>query len=322
MNLLSVSCFNVYKYYCIGRNRITALENINLKVNKGEVFCILGPNGSGKTTLLKILSGLMLPDGGAVYILGHDLRKERKIIKSLVNFISGSSMIIGISYHSVIGLLHFYLDFYGVRRSKDRIEKVLEILNLKEYKDENPLLLSSGFKMKLEIAKMFLINTPILLLDEPTIHLDPISANIVRNYIKKLARDYGVTVIWATHFADEIEYFCDKVAILNNGRIVTVDSPFNLREKFLKDVSVVLKVKALNLRESLKKLLKEKFNVFSRVEIYYPDFGEGILKIYLRKDEDVERYLNFLNANNVKPLLIRKLPPSLSDIYSLLIEGG
>lgn len=320
--IFAIECYSVYKYYSIDGRKICALNNVDLKVRYGEILGVLGPNGSGKTTLLKIISGLMLPDYGNVYVLNHSLKKEPRIVKSLVNFISGSSMISGVDYYSVIGLLNFYADFYGVKNVKERVSEVIEVLGLKEYLHENPLLLSSGFRERVELSRLFLIKTPILLLDEPTAHLDPMASNIIRNYVKKLAKDFNVTVLWATHFPDEIENICDEVIIMNEGRILDVGSSRSLKDKYLRNIEWILKVKALHLSKELSKLLMERFKVFSTMEIYDDSFGEGLLKIYVWKGENVEEYLNFLNTCNVKILSVRKIPPSLSDIYNFIIGFG
>lgn len=237
------------------RNVTVAVDHVNLKVESGEFFGIVGPNGAGKTTLTKLLTCLLYPDEGTATVNGYDIRKDRKMVKA------SSSLICGwwgtLFNRTVRQNLLFWGRMFGLdeKTANERISRVLDALLMKEKPDELPWHLSLGMRQKMALAKAFLVRTPIVFLDEPTIGLDPNVAYSIRRFIRELNEEFGQTIFMSTHYMFEAEVLCDRVAIMNEGKIVSVGSPQELKNLVRK--SNILEVKVLGYHDGLRKRLKE-----------------------------------------------------------------
>lgn len=208
------------------RPKLRALDGIDLAVPSGGAFGLLGPNGAGKTTLLKILAGLVLPNSGRVTVNGIDALRHPAKTRDVLMYVSGEERSL---YWRLTGRdnLRFYSHLVEVpaRRVEARVNEVLAIVGLEDKADEQVMRYSTGMKHRLAIARGLLPDPEILLLDEPTRSLDPVSARRLWNFIKDvIVGQHGRTVVIATHNMEEASYLCSRVAILHNGRVRVCDT--------------------------------------------------------------------------------------------------
>ncbi|OQX53706.1 MAG: hypothetical protein B5M54_06395 [Candidatus Aminicenantes bacterium 4484_214] len=201
---------------------ITALQEINIRVQRGTCFFLVGPNGAGKTTLVKILTTLVRPDGGKAFILGYDLFQHEKRIRKLVSLAIAEER----SFYWRLTAkqnLEFFAALYGYsrREARRRISEVLELVGLASVAEMRFNTFSAGMKQLLGLARAMLSDAEIIFVDEPTKSLDPQSANKIRQFLRhELVKRQGKTVFWASHNLDEVETYADEVAIINQGKIM------------------------------------------------------------------------------------------------------
>ena len=219
--------------YNTNGKEITALKNVSFAVKKGEIFALLGPNGAGKSTIIKILTTLLAPTSGKAEVLGLDCYKERKKVRSKINFVFGGEA--GL-YWRLTGRenLQYFADLYKVssKIARERIERLLRIVELEGSADQRVEQYSKGMKQRLLIARGLVNNPEILFLDEPTIGLDPIGAASLRKLIRKM-NDEGKTILITTHYMDDVEILCDQIAFINKGHLIDVGTKCELKQKYL-----------------------------------------------------------------------------------------
>jgi len=208
-----------------------AVDGVDLDISSGEVFGLLGRNGAGKTTLIKMMAGLLRPDDGTGRVLGHDIYRDHKRIRASVSLVAPTADVGTDNNLTVRQNLEFWAVVYDLEREhRDaRIDELLTFLDLKAYEHHWPMSISAGMRQRLAIARSLLVRNPILFLDEPTVKLDAAGAQAVRAFIRKINQDFGITIVLTTHFIFEAERLCDRVAILDRGKIISCDSVTNLR---------------------------------------------------------------------------------------------
>ncbi|MGD8752643.1 MAG: ABC transporter ATP-binding protein [Anaerolineales bacterium] len=220
------------------KRTIHALKNVSLQVQPGEIYGLVGPNGAGKTTLIKVLTTLLLPTSGRAEVLGFDVARQPRQIRPLVNFILGGErgLYWRISGHDN---LRYFADLYRVKPqvAEKRSQELLKMVGLWERRQERVEGYSKGMKQRLHIAKALINDPQVLFLDEPTIGLDPVAARAVRELISEI-RGRGVTVFLTSHYMWEMETLCDRIAVLREGKIVTIDTPANLK-RYVNGLEVV-----------------------------------------------------------------------------------
>jgi len=211
----------------IFKGNIKAVNNISFDVENDIIFGFLGPNGAGKTTTIKMLTGLIQPTEGTANIQGKDIRTQIVEIKKIIGIVTESSNLY--DELSVFDNLRFVGQLYGVShiRLEKRITELLKRFDLESKRKAKFFTLSKGMKRKINIAAALIHSPQILFLDEPTTGLDVLSARNLRSMIKEL-KTLGVTIFLTTHYIEEAEQLCDRVAIIVNGTIKTVDTPRNL----------------------------------------------------------------------------------------------
>jgi len=208
----------------------TALTGIGFDIDRGELFGLLGPNGAGKTTLISILSTLLKPSSGRVTIGSMDILHQAKKVKHLIGTVPQEiALYPTLSAHEN---LSFYGRMYGQHglQLRKRIDELLEMIGLTDRKDERVQKFSGGMKRRLNLAVGLLHEPKLLLLDEPMVGVDPQSRNHILESIRTLKSE-GTTMIYTTHYMEEAEQLCDRVAILDEGRLVALDSPQHLVER-------------------------------------------------------------------------------------------
>lgn len=231
---------------------LIAVNNLNLNINEGEIFGLLGPNGAGKTTTILMLTTLKLPTSGTATINGYDIVKDSdKVRKSIgIVFQDPSSDEILTGYENL--KLHGWLYDMPDKLREDRIKEVLELVDLTARKDDLVKKYSGGMRRRLELARGLMHHPKVLFLDEPTLGLDPQSRDYIWSYIEKLAKEEKITIVLTTHYMDEADKLCDRLAIIDYGKIIVLGTPEELKKELGGDI---IKLKANNLNiESLKRL--------------------------------------------------------------------
>ena len=235
-NEYCISVSNLRKQY--GKNIAYAVNDITFNVEYGTVFGFLGPNGAGKTTTLRILTTLLRPSSGSIYVFGKDLMKNQLEIKKRIGVVSQNP-----SFETNL-TVERALDLYGMLWGLDkkiRKEKINEILNtfdlesLRNVKNDE---LSIGQRRRVQVAREFIHEMDLLFLDEPTVGLDPSARRLLLDYIKNQVK-MGLTVFFTTHIMEEAEYLCDKIAIIDRGKITAFDTPTGLKQKHGKGAKTI-----------------------------------------------------------------------------------
>ena len=218
--------------------QLIAVDHLTFSVQSGEVFGFLGPNGAGKTTTIRLLTGQTLPSAGTATVAGFDIIKDRQQMKSHIGVV--------FEFHNLYERisardnLNFTRKLYGVEKS--RVEEVLSLVDLRDRANERVKNFSNGMKQRLLIARALLPNPEILFLDEPTRGLDPSIALNIRNIISRLATE-GHCIFLTTHYMEEADRLCDRIAILDKGKIVDLAAPETLKSRYgktLEDVFITL----------------------------------------------------------------------------------
>ncbi len=214
------------------KREVIALDHVNLEISRGEVFGLLGGNGAGKTTLIRLLVGLLTPTEGSATVLGKDIVEDRQYIRERVALLPQEAGI----YERLTARenLVYYGGFYGipVDELNERADRLLEIVGLKEKEDYQTKGFSGGMKRKVLVARTLMIEPEIVFLDEPTTGIDTLGARVVRNLLKKLSSEENRTIILTTHDLNEVSELCDRVGILNEGKLAAIGRPAELEEKF------------------------------------------------------------------------------------------
>ncbi|MFZ3149352.1 MAG: ABC transporter ATP-binding protein [Methanothrix sp.] len=215
----------------LDKDEITSLEMINLQVREGEVFGLLGPNGAGKTTLIKILCTLIFPSSGTARVNGYDVLEESEKVRESIGYVTTDERSF---YWRLTGRqnLEFFANLhnYYSHKARKRVSELLDIVNLENRADDPFLSYSAGMKQRLAIARGLLNDPRVLFMDEPTRSLDPIAAQSARDFISNyIVGEQGKTIFLSTHNLSEAEQLCNRIAIIDEGKIKTTGSPHELK---------------------------------------------------------------------------------------------
>src|SRR3990172_5972799 len=230
------------------RNELIALQDVSLTVERGELFGLLGPNGAGKTTLIKVLTTLLSPTSGWARVAGADVHTEPHLVRPKINMVSGGESS-GYGLLTVRENLWMFSQFYGIpsKEANQRIERMLKIVGLADRMNTKSSELSTGLRQKMNIVRGFITNPSVLFLDEPTLGLDVGAAREVRSFIRAwMERDRARTILLTTHYMVEADDLCDRVAIINKGKVLACDSPGNLKRRLQRDAIFEMAVSPLN----------------------------------------------------------------------------
>jgi ABC-2 type transport system ATP-binding protein len=294
---------------------LTAVDDINLDITKGEVFGLLGPNGAGKTTVIHMLATLLKPTSGTAIVNGYDIVTEPGKVRSSIGIVfqapSSDDMLTG--YENL--KIHAFL--YGVpsyEREK-RIQSVLELVGLADRQHDEVKKYSGGMRRRLEIARGLLHKPKVMFLDEPTLGLDPSSRGMMWEYVQKLVKEEDMTFILTTHYMEEADHLCNRIGIIDQGKIIALDTPTNLKKLIGGDI-VKIKPKSYPDLENLKKLIYiRKIELIDGEIIMYVDNARANIPDILRHLE--AEYIEFRS-------------PDLNDVFLKLasknlkesVEGG
>jgi ABC-2 type transport system ATP-binding protein len=299
---------------------VTALDSVDLRIHRGELFGVLGPNGAGKTTILKILSTLLLPTSGKAYVAGFDVEKDLLEVRKRINMVSGGE-ISGYGLLTVRENLWMFSQFYGVRSKEahERIDALLDRFGLRDKDKEKVRTLSTGQRQKMNVIRGFVTNPDIIFLDEPTLGLDVNAARTVRDFVVDWIKEDGNrTVLLTTHYMMEADELCDRIAIIDGGKILACDTPENLKKLVRMNSTLTLTVAGLN-----------DINGFSTI----PGIGnfssikdaEGsftTLRFVLEDESSVSDIVSTVLGRGSKILSLQKTEPTLEDVFIKLVGRG
>lgn len=296
---------------------LVALRDVNVEVKRGELFGLLGPNGAGKTTLIKILTTLLAPTSGTAWVAGLDVEKEPARIRSRINMVSGGESS-GYGLLTVRENLWMFSQFYGLDSglANQRIKQLLEVVGMGDRLNTKSSDLSTGLRQKMNIVRGFLTDPEVLFLDEPTLGLDVGAARDVRKFIRQwIDRDSTRTLLLTTHYMVEADELCDRVAIINEGRVLACDTPSNLRHSLQRDAIFRLEVSPLDGMgvESLRSLPGVKQLVPREKD------GSVVLEFILTEEPVLGAVVNTLTVSDIQILNLEKREPTLEDVFIDLV---
>jgi len=301
-----MSCIDV-NHLSKSYGSINAVDDLILSVKKGQVFGFLGPNGAGKSTTIKLLTTLIRPSSGSLSILGIDAISNPLKIRSKIGVVLQQP-----SYEPTLSV-EKSLDKYGMmwniskNERKKRLEQLLKDFDLVEIRKKRNEDLSIGQRRRVQVAREFMHDMELLFLDEPTVGLDPEARRKLLDYLKNKV-ETGLTIFYTTHILSEAEYLCDKIAIIDKGKILTVDSPDDLKNQFGKEKTI--KIHLLKKHSNIDSLLVD-------IPDYEINFDTGTTIIIHSEQSELIllRVLKILNENNIDIEDLSAVPTNLEDIF-------
>lgn len=295
---------------------VVAVEDVSFEVQAGELFGLLGPNGAGKTTSVKMLTTLLIPTLGSARILGHDVVKEAEAIRPRIGFIFGGER--GLYWRlSAIDNLRYFATLYQLdpEVTKKRIPYLLDLVGLADRGREKVEGYSRGMKQRLHIARTLLHDPELLFLDEPSIGLDPVAAREMRQIVLNLQSEKK-TILLTTHYMFEADALCQRIAVINQGRIIALDTPEGLK-KHVQDLSVI-EVEVFGVsKQTLDKV--QSMPMVDAVSVENRDQKQALLVQSPRGSEAVPDLMAALSGLRVGRVVVRE--PTLEDAYVRLVGG-
>ncbi len=290
------------------KGSFVAVDHISFSVEDGEIFALLGPNGAGKTTLIKILTTLLKPTSGMAKVAGFDVSKEQEKVRESIGIVFQEPAL----DWRLTGRenLDFHARMYGIKRG-EREERVEEALKLVELEDKADILVdkySSGMKRRLELARGFIHNPKVLFLDEPTMGLDTHTRRRIWDYIKELNEGEGVTIVLTTHQMEEADYLCERVGIMDRGKIIALDTPNNLKDLIGSDL-VSLEI---NINRG-----SYDYGIFKELD-FVTDFiaHDGFVTLKMeRGDLRIPAIIQVANKSGIEIKSVNLRKPSLEDVF-------
>ncbi len=219
------------KDICKTFGNLRAVDHLSLAVQQGEIFGLLGPNGSGKTTTINMISGLSVPTSGEVRVMGYDVRRNARQVRQLLGSVPQETALY--EELSAWANMDFHADLFGIPRKekRERITKLLELVQLLDRKDSRVGTFSGGMKRRLALARALLHDPQLIYLDEPTLGVDVQARRVIWDYILSL-RDQGKTVLITTNYLEEAQVLCERIAIIDHGKLIAVDTPDHLKRTY------------------------------------------------------------------------------------------
>jgi len=292
-------------------NGFRALDNINLEIDRGEIFALLGPNGAGKTTLISTICGLVRPSSGVINIFGHDHIKDYKMARAYVGLVPQE--LTTDTFETVWNTVKFSRGLFGKEPSPDYIETILKKLSLWDKKDSQIRTLSGGMKRRVLIAKALSHEPEILFLDEPSSGVDVELRKSMWEQIREL-RDSGVSIILTTHYIAEAEEMADRIGIINQGRLILVEEKKPLMQKLGRKKLVI----------NLNIPMKEIPVALLKYNMHLEDGGSQLVFNYdpEKEENEIAELLSVLKENDIKCKDINTYKSSLEEIFIQLVKAS
>lgn len=305
---------NITKKY----GSFTAVDNINFEIEEGEIVGFLGPNGAGKSTTMNMITGFIEPTAGKIIVDGYDISKRPRKAKRQIGYMPE-----GVPLYSDLTVKEFvtYMaELKGVARKekKDKVQKVIEETGLTDVQNQLTRNLSRGYKQRVSMAGALVSNPKVIILDEPTVGLDPKQVTEIRALIKELGKDH--TVILSSHILSEVSQICNRVIIINNGKIVAIDTPENLEKKVVKDNSIYVTVED---QENKMETIKDKLPNVQEIKLISEN--EDKTKKYMitaAADADLRKSIFEIFAKEgITIFEMKKTDATLEDAFMQLIDS-
>ncbi|HEX4920604.1 MAG TPA: ABC transporter ATP-binding protein [Candidatus Bathyarchaeia archaeon] len=300
---------------------VVALDGVDLKVREGEIFGVLGPNGAGKTTMIRILSTLLLPSSGIARVMGWDVAKEPEKVRPLISTASGAERA-GYDYITARGNLWFFSQLYGLptKLAHERIDQFSKMLGLEDYLDRKFYALSTGYRQRVTIVRAFISDPKVVFLDEPTIGLDVMTAMKIREFLITQAKEYGRTILLATHNMSEVEAICNRVGIIDKGKILACDSPMALKRS-LGAPALVMEVTPLPTMASLEPL-SEIAGVKGFTTSVDEERGVGRVQVVVDTDDAAQKAIEYVRSMGMNLVSNWRQQTSLEEVFVALVGRG
>lgn len=307
----SVFARSLFKSY----DGINAVDGIDLDVDEGQIFGFLGPNGAGKSTVIKLLTTLIQPTSGKISVLEIDAAKEPLSIRKKIGVVLQQP-----SYEPTL-TVEKSLEKYGMmwniekKTRMNRMEELLSAFNLVDIRKKRNEDLSIGQRRRVQVAREFMHDMDLLFLDEPTVGLDPTARRQLLDFLKNKVKEKNLTIFYTTHVLTEAEYFCDNIAIINKGKIITVDSPNGLKKRFGHEKIIEIHVSSnTSTLESILENIKDckiEFNTGATITIRSTDSEFVLMNV-----------LKILNQNNIVIDDLSAMPTNLEDIFLKVVSDS
>lgn len=306
---------NITKKY----GSFTAVDNISFKIEEGEIIGLLGPNGAGKSTTMNMITGYIEPTEGEILINGYDISKKPKKAKEQIGYMPE-----GVPLYSDLTVKEFVTYMAELKKvdrktRKEKVQKIIEQTGLKDVENKLTRNLSRGYKQRVSMAGALVGEPKILILDEPTVGLDPKQITEIRELIKELGKTH--TVILSSHILSEVSQICNKVIIINKGKMVAIDTPENLEKKVSKNNSTYVTVEDI---ENKMDTIKEKITEIKDIKLVKEN-EDGTKQYVLESEADVDlRKIIFTEfaKENITIFEMKQADATLEDAFMKLIEGG
>jgi ABC-2 type transport system ATP-binding protein len=290
--------------------KFTAVDDISFNVKKGEVFGLLGPNGAGKSTTLRVLSTLARPTKGTATIGGYDIVKNDNEVRKLIGIVSEKM----IMYNRLTAAenLRFFGNLFNIPKAvlNKRIDDLLELVQLTKWKDSQVGTFSTGMRQRINVVRALLNMPQVLFLDEPTLGLDPQSSVEIREFIKKLNRENGTTILITTHMMVDADLLCDRIAIVDHGKIVALDTSTNLKKTISGADTTIISLELANLNQELIDTIRKLDCVDSVTQE-----NSLHLRIIVHGSEAFNSVLDSVRAKNGRINSVQNLQPTLEDVF-------
>lgn len=285
-----------------------AVDNVSLNIEKGELYGLIGPNGAGKTTLISMICGLTSIDSGEIKVSGYPVVKQSLEAKKKIGLVPQDIAL----YESLSAIdnLQFWGRMYGLKGKllKERMDEILETTELKDRAKEKVSHYSGGMKRRLNIACAVMHHPEIIIMDEPTVGIDPQSRNHILEFTRKLNRENGSTVIYTSHYMEEVEQLCTKVAIIDNGKIITSGTQDEIKKMVMNEEKIEINVSNYSPETGLK------LNKLS--EVRGVDYKDSKLIIVMKNSEaNLQDIIKLLFLDNVKIRDISIKTPNLETVF-------
>ncbi len=299
------------------RKELVALRDVSLQVPRGELFGLLGPNGAGKTTLIKILTTLLAPTSGWARIGGFDVMKQQAHVRPLINMVAGGESS-GYGLLTVRENLWMFAQFYGIPsdQANRRIKELLDVVRMGDRLNTKSSDLSTGLRQKMNIVRGFMTDPQVVFLDEPTLGLDVGASRDVRAFIRRwVTENREHTVLLTTHYMVEADELCDRVAIINQGRVLACDTPTNLKRRLQRDAIFRIETDPLN------GLSTDTFASLSGVRnlVHRPGDARDTLEFVLEEEVVLSAVINLMESKQIRLLHLEKREPTLEDVFVDLV---
>jgi ABC-2 type transport system ATP-binding protein len=298
---------------------LVALADVDVEVHPGEIFGLLGPNGAGKTTLIKILTTLLSPTTGKAWVDGLDVETQAAEIRRRINMVAGGETS-GYGLLTVRENLWMFAQFYGLdyRTTNQRIDELLELVGLSDRKSTKISDLSTGLRQKMNFVRGFITDPQIIFLDEPTLGLDVGASREVRGYIKRwVADNLDKTVLLTTHYMAEADELCDRVAIIDRGKILACDTPYHLKHALQRDA--IFRLQVTYMADAASQVCGIQ-GVRQCLHRHVDEHTE--LNLILDAEDVLAPVITALSAQQARLLSLEKREPTLEDVFVDLVGRG